>query len=150
MSIRRFEAKDRDQVVRVIDQVCAESDWMATRKFTLTIPWLHAFSEPACAFHLLLVAESAGKFVGWCRLFPERCEYFETCELGIGILPDYRHKKIGSDFIDLAFKWARNIDITRVDLSVHIDNRIAVSLFKKFNFEVVSNSNELFLMSANV
>ena len=149
--LRQFESKDREQLVRVIDCVCAESEWMAKKRFTSTRSWLHAFSEPACAFHLLLVAESNGKLAGWCRLFPEKCEYFETCELGIGILPDYRYKKIGSGFVETALKWARNIGVKRIDLSVHADNHIAVYLFKKFNFEVVStNSSKLFLMSANV
>lgn len=88
--LRRFEVKDQDQVVRVIDHVCAESEWMATKRFTPTPSWLHAFSRPTCASHLLLIAESDSNIVGWCRLFPEKCKHVEVVELGIGILPDYR------------------------------------------------------------
>ena len=148
--LRRFEVKDQDQVVRLIDHVCAESDWMATKRFTPTPSWLHAFSEPTCAFHLLLIAESDSNIVGWCRLFPEKCKYVDVVELGIGILSDYRHKTLGSSFIGAMFAWARNVGAKRIELSVHVDNHIAVYLFKKFNFEVVSTNSEFFLMSANV
>lgn len=150
LTMRRFEVIDQDQVVRVIDHVCAESKWMETKRFIPTLSWLHAFSDTACDFHLLLVAESDSKLVGWCRLFPEKCKYVEVVELGIGILPDYRYKKLGSSFINAVFAWARKVGVKRIDLSVHIDNHIAIYLFKKFNFEVVSNNSELFLMSANV
>ncbi len=148
--LRRFEVKDRDQVVRVIDHVCAESEWMATKKITPTPSWLHAFSKPTCPSHILLIAESGSNIVGWCRLFPENCEHFEICEFGIGILPDNRNMKIGSMFIETALKWAKSIGMKRIDLSVHLDNHIAVYLFKEFNFEVVSNRSKFFLMSANL
>lgn len=148
--LRQFEVKDRDQVIQVIDHVCAESEWMATKRFTPTLSWLHAFSEPTCASHLLLIAECDSNIVGWCRLFPETCKYGEVVELGIGILPDFRYKKLGSSFINVVFAWAKKVGVKRIDLSVHVDNHIAVYLFKKFNFEVVSSNSELFLMSANV
>jgi ribosomal protein S18 acetylase RimI-like enzyme len=136
--------------VRIIDHVCAESEWMSTKKFTPTLPWLHAFSAPECKFHLLLVAENVGSLVGWCRLFPEQCKYFDIGELGIGLKSDYRDKKIGSNLLKLAFNWAKNIGMKRIDLSVHVDNHCAVHLFKKFNFSVVSNVNDRFLMSADL
>lgn len=148
--LRQFEVKDRDQVIQVIDHVCAESEWMATKRFTPTPSWLHAFLEPTCASHLLLIAKSDRNIVGWCRLFPEKCKYVDIVELGIGILPDYRYQKLGSSFINIVFAWARKVGVKRIDLSVHVDNHIAVHLFKKFNFEVVSTNSELFLMSANV
>lgn len=148
--LRRFEVKDQDQVVRVINHVCAEGERMATKRFTPTPSWLHAFLEPTCAFHLLLIAESDSSIVGWCRLYPEKCKCTDVVELGIGILPDYRYKKLGSSFIGAMFAWTSNVVVKRIELSVHVDNHIAVYLFKKFNFEVISTNNELFLMSANV
>lgn len=37
LTLRRFEVKDRDQVVRVIDHVCAESEWMAVMDLFMSL-----------------------------------------------------------------------------------------------------------------
>lgn len=150
--LRAYEKKDREQIVKVIDLVCAECEWMSTKIFIPTLQWLHAFSEPECNYHLLLVAERNGKLFGWCRLFPEQCSGNRKIgELGIGLLADCRNQKIGSTLLDLALKWAHNSGMYCVNLSVNRNNLIALRLFEKFYFKYTSSSDvDCFLMSSKV
>jgi len=143
--------EDRFQIIHVIDLVCAECEWMTTNKFIPTFQWLHAFSETKCRFHLLLTADYAGELIGWCRLFPEEClGSGKPVELGIGLLSDFRNQKIGSRLLELAFNWAKNSGVERIDLSAHNDNRRALHLFEKFGFKSVSIERNRLLMSAYV
>lgn len=151
ISIHTYEAKDRIQIMYVIDLVCAECEWMSTKKFVPTFQWLHALSAATCESHLLLVAESVGGLVGWCRLFPEEwLEAGKSVELGIGLLTDYRNQKIGSRLLELAFLWAKNSGVSRIDLSAHKDNHRALHVFERFGFQYISIDNDRFLMSAKV
>ena len=137
--------------MHVIDLVCAECEWMSTKRFVPTFQWLHAFSETKCQSHLLLAAGYAGELIGWCRLFPEEClEARMSVELGIGLLPDYRNQKIGSGLLELAFYWAKNSAVDRIDLSAHNGNRRALHLFEKFGFKSVSVDGNCLLMSTKV
>lgn len=151
ITARVYEPKDRLQIIQVIDFLCAENNWMSTEKFIPTLQWLHAFSETECKLHFLLVAEYKGELVGWCRLFPEQCMHAEKQgELGIGLLSNYRNQKIGSSLLELAFKWAHNLGMKQIDLSVHNANRRAQHLFTKFGFRYISNNGDRFLMSASI
>ncbi len=151
IKVRTCEAKDKPHIVQVIDFVCAEREWMYSKKFVETPQWLHAFSDINCKSHLLLVAECAGELVGWCRLFPEQCPYSgHNSELGIGLLPDYRNQRIGSSLLEFTLKWAYNFGICRIDLSVHKDNQRALHLFENFGFKYKSNDGDRFLMSSKV
>ena len=151
VAVRPYEANDRIRIMHVIDLVCAECEWMSTKRFLPTFQWLHAFSETKCQSHLLLVAEKTGELVGWCRLFPEQCtESGKIGELGIGLLPAYRNQKIGSKLLELVFQWANNSCLDRINLSVHKDNQRALRVFERFGFQCISTDTERFLMSAKI
>ena len=150
-SVCLYEANDRIRIIHVIDAVCAECEWMSTKKFVPTSQWLHALSETKCQSHLLLVAEKANELVGWCRLFPKQCTgRGQTGELGIGLLPDHRNQKIGSGLLQLAFQWAKNSGVGRIDLSVHKNNYRALHIFERFGFEYLFAEGDRFKMSAKV
>ena len=150
-SVRLYEANDRIRIIHVIDGVCAECEWMSTKKFVPTSQWLHALSETKCQSHLLLVAEKANELVGWCRLFPKQCtRHGKTGELGIGLLTAYRNQKIGSKLLESVFQWAHNSCMYRIDLSVHKDNHRALHVFEKFDFQQISIDGNRLLMSAKV
>jgi RimJ/RimL family protein N-acetyltransferase len=151
ISVHAYELKHRIQTMRAVDLVCAEYEWMSTKRFVPTSQWLHAFSETKCQSHLLLVAGNASELVGWCRLFPEQCTGREkTVELGIGLLPDYRNQKIGSGLLQLAFQWAKISGVGCINLSVHKDNHRALHVFARFGFQYIFTDADRFLMSARV
>lgn len=148
MKIRALRTLDKDHVIQVINFVCAECKWMLTNKFDPTPQWLHALEDVECKFHVLLLYVDNDKPIGWCRIFPEKCVSPETIgELGIGLLPNFRNQKLGSELLETALESAFNIGMSRIDLSVHQDNKKAVFLFEKFGFIHTANSENRLLMS---
>jgi len=131
--IRPYDLADQAALVHVIDSVCAECAWMSTRRFQPTPAWIHALNEPNCPRHLLLVAENR-QIVGWCRLLAER-EAQTAIELGIGLLPSYRHQGIGTELVRSALKWAAAAGYRCVTLTVHPDNAHARHVFERCGFQ---------------
>jgi RimJ/RimL family protein N-acetyltransferase len=81
------------------------------------------------------VALADGEVIGWCDI---RRHFFPTHAhrgtLGMGILPAYRSRGLGRRLIEAALAKAREIGLTRVELSVHADNARAIALYKKVGF----------------
>ncbi|HPG92249.1 MAG TPA: GNAT family N-acetyltransferase [Clostridia bacterium] len=53
-----------------------------------------------------------------------------------GILPAYQGQKIGSKFFEKMIEWASKNEVTRLELTVVCANERAVSLYKKYGFEI--------------
>ncbi|GEM74498.1 GNAT family N-acetyltransferase [Vibrio sagamiensis] len=75
---------------------------------------------------------------------------FEVCtnprrrhvgSLGMGVKDNVQGKGVGSALlakvIDLADNW---LNLTRLELTVYVDNKRAISLYKKFGFEIEGES----------
>ena len=136
--MRPYTAKDSIQLSRTINEVCANSPWMSTRSFVPTIAWTHAMEVSDCSYHRLLIVESNDKVIGWCRSFPAACGVLPShAELGIGLLAQYRNQRIGSELIMRSLEWAEAAGLCTVDLTVSIQNSIAIHVFEKRGFETV-------------
>src|ERR687898_477456 len=58
-------------------------------------------------------------------------------EVGMAVRDDWQGKGIGSALMEAALDLADNwLGLTRIELSVYIDNTAGVALYKKFGFEV--------------
>jgi RimJ/RimL family protein N-acetyltransferase len=133
--IRPFQSGDCPGLVQAIDAVCGEGRWMKTTRFEPTPGWSHALEEPDCSCHLLLVAEDAGRVVGWCRTFPgERGNGAQEATLGIGLLSPYRDRGIGTALVRHALRWAKGAGYRRVRLTTHPDNARAIRVFARCGF----------------
>jgi RimJ/RimL family protein N-acetyltransferase len=132
--IRPFKIADRSRLVRTIDAVCGEGRWMSTTRFEPTESWLHALAEPRCSCHSLLVVEDAKKIVGWCRLFPREDTGMQETILGIGLLPAYRDRGIGTALVRQSLEWARDVGHGQVQLTTHPGNARAIHVFSRCGF----------------
>lgn len=149
--IRPYATKDSARLSQAIGQVCADTPWMATRSFIPTHPWVHALELDGCVFHKLLVAESDGNVVGWCRSFPATCgELLSRAELGIGLMAQYRNQGIGSELVMRSLDWAESADLRTVDLTVSLGNSIAIHVFGKCGFEAIKIEGSQMLMSVSL
>lgn len=82
-----------------------------------------------------LVAVYEGKVIGWCDISPlDRPVFAHIGSLGIGVLASYRGKGIGKALIEEALKKAKLKGLTRIELTVRENNKLAISLYEKFGF----------------
>ncbi|MGQ3888541.1 N-acetyltransferase family protein [Legionella sp. CNM-1927-20] len=84
-----------------------------------------------------VVAVSQGKIIGWCDITGlDRPIFAHRGVLGIGLLAPYRGMGIGSQLIKTALEKAKEKGLTRIELTVREHNQTALSLYKKFGFEI--------------
>jgi len=140
MTIRPYVTLDREGLLDLINQLCAEGRWMYTNEFIPTPMWLHALTEPTCHCHLLLVVYASDiQLVGWCNLLPSEKAAGEVV-LGMGLASAYREQGIGSAMLEAALVWAHQASVTKISLLVRSDNQRAKHLYQKFDFTLLGNS----------
>jgi ribosomal protein S18 acetylase RimI-like enzyme len=82
-----------------------------------------------------VVAMSGSNVIGWCDIQPGWHHTLRHCgSLGIGLLPDYRCKRIGETLFVACLEIARAAGITRVELEVREDNLPAIAFYKRLGF----------------
>lgn len=140
--LRPFIPTDLADLVAAINAVCAEGRWMSTSRFQPTPGWRHALESPTCPHHRLLVVQDKSCIVGWCRLLPTTCAVGATeAELGIGLLPMYRDRGLGTGLVRLALTWAGAAGFQRVWLTARADNTRAVHVFTRCGFHQLDISD---------
>jgi ribosomal protein S18 acetylase RimI-like enzyme len=76
------------------------------------------------------------KVVGWCDVFPEENpRQSHRGGLGMGILPEFRGKGIGSKLLQKVIEHSKTFGLEKVELNVYTSNTSAIALYKKFGFE---------------
>lgn len=149
--IRPFRIADHFELNQIIDAVCAERQWMSTHRFEPTPMWLHAMAEPTCPCHSLLVVEDIKKVVGWCRIFPEEDAAIQQTTLGVGLLPTYRDRGIGTTLVRRSLGWARDSGHCQIRLTTHSNNARAIHVFRRCGFALTRRVGEdLIEMTCNL
>jgi RimJ/RimL family protein N-acetyltransferase len=83
------------------------------------------------------VAVCEDKVVGWCDITSlHRPIYKHSGTLGIGVLAEYRGHGIGESLMRSALDRAKEIGLTRVELTVRKPNLPAFTLYEKLGFVV--------------
>ena len=73
--------------------------------------------------------------VGWCDIFPEdNPRQSHRGSLGMGLLPAYRGKGIGSRLLEAVLAHAKSFGLEKVELNVYTSNVAAIALYKKMGF----------------
>ncbi|MBN1501052.1 MAG: GNAT family N-acetyltransferase [Spirochaetes bacterium] len=99
------------------------------------------------------LAVCENKIIGavWIRLFSSENKgygYISNIipELSIAIIPEFRNKGIGTDLMKTLFNDPEVCKYKTISLSVSKDNK-ALSLYKRFGFEVYSEDEKSYIMS---
>lgn len=85
----------------------------------------------------LQIATEDNKIIGYIRA--ERGKFnrnSHTAYIVIGILKDYSGKGIGTAFFEYLDKWAKEIGIIRLELTVECHNKAARRLYEKSGFQI--------------
>jgi RimJ/RimL family protein N-acetyltransferase len=83
------------------------------------------------------VALEEGRVVGWCDVLPKpQPALRHTGVLGMGVVSAWRGRGIGSRLLTAALQAARQREMTRIELTVRVDNERARRLYERFGFKV--------------
>lgn len=81
------------------------------------------------------VAVVREEVVGWCDISRnERPTRAHGGTLGMGIIPAYRDRGLGTRLIEATLEEARRQGFVRIALSAHADNARAIALYRKVGF----------------
>ncbi len=132
---------------RALDEVSREKRYMA---FTQAPP-----QEQACAFYQNIltndycqyVALQDGVVVGWCDVLPTHGEArAHVGILGIGLVSSARHRGLGKALMHAAITKAWGKGLSRIELTVRIDNHNAKALYERMGFKTEGLNKHAFLV----
>ncbi|NJD08114.1 MAG: GNAT family N-acetyltransferase [Methylococcaceae bacterium] len=118
-----------------LDTVAREQSYLA---FTEAPPF-----EQTQAFVNQMVAIGAAQFVavdgdtvvGWADVLPAWGQAVAHCgRLGMGVLPGYRGRGIGTRLVQACLDQAKTQGLSRIELEARADNTAALRLYEKFGF----------------
>ena len=139
IEIRRAEPTDAEQLVQLGREVGSEPEgWLIAvdgwRSVADERRYLKAIRRYAHA--AVYVAEDEGRIVG--RLSLSRDQHpasAHVADLGLLVAASHRRRGIGRALLETAVMWAREADVTKLELHVFPWNEPAIQLYEKFGFE---------------
>lgn len=140
MVVREIEYSDADAFLHMQVELDKETRYMMyePNERTKDLDLTHGLIQNAAdGRNLLLVAENDKDIVGF--LSAERGVYNRikhTAYIVVGIREAFRGKGIGSEFFKKLDLWARENDITRLELTVMCPNKTAIHLYEKNGFMI--------------
>jgi ribosomal protein S18 acetylase RimI-like enzyme len=136
--VRRAREADAEQLLRNINDVGAEMEWILTE----SIPWdsrrerewIRGFDDRSS---ILYVADVDGKVVG--QLDVHIASYPKArhvANLGVAVVKAYRDLGIGRALMERALAWMKGRGVEKATLEVFSTNSRAITLYRKMGFEV--------------
>jgi RimJ/RimL family protein N-acetyltransferase len=81
-------------------------------------------------------AVDENRVIGWCDVFPfENPRQSHRGGLGMGLLPEYRGKGLGSKLLSAVLDHSKKFGLEKVELHVYTTNLPAIAIYKKQGFE---------------
>lgn len=140
MVIRKAEIEDSEGLLNMLKQLDYETKNMMyePEERKTSIEEMKSNIENMNASNsLMLVAEENEGIVGFLsaeRGFANRIKH--SVYIVIGILKNYRGKKIGNNLFKELVNWASDSDIVRLELTVMTNNKGAIRLYEKMGFKI--------------
>lgn len=86
---------------------------------------------------IIFVAETEQRLVGYIAAFGGNLiRTRHSATLVLGVLEDYRGQGVATKLFNKLFEWAKDVGISRLELTVMKHNEKAFNLYKKMGFEI--------------
>ena len=127
VNIRTATHADLENIVEV-ENACFDYDRFSRRQLN----YLIAHAQGVC-----YVAECKGRIVGYISLL-YRAGSSCIRIYSVAVHPDFRGRHLGKKFVDKAKDYAFHNGFHQISLEVKTDNLVAIDLYKKRGFNVIS------------
>ncbi len=139
--IREIRLEDAESIRSVIAQVEAESEFMlmgaGERQTSLEQQEKMIMEMKKQKHSTIFVADEGGRLVGYAFVIGSRAERVKhSAYLVIGILAEFRGRGIGTVLFRSIEEWAAARGLSRLELTVVIENEAAIALYRKCGYEV--------------
>ena len=144
VNVRHAEPADYEAMHRIMSGPRAAAG-------TLQLPlqsaeaWRKRLAEPPDGL-FMLVACVEGEVVGNLGLEtpPNRPRMKHVGSIGMAVRDDWQGRGVGTALMEAALDLADNwLNLTRIELRVYVDNSAAVTLYKRFGFEIEGTHRRL-------
>jgi putative acetyltransferase len=137
ISIRHAEPDDAEAIHRILSGPRATAGTLQLPLQSVEDVRRRFLESPEGLYHLVACVE--GEVVGHLGLetFPGRPRRRHVGSLGMAVRDDLQGRGVGTALLEAALDLADNwLGLTRLELSVYVDNAAGVDLYKKVGFEV--------------
>jgi len=132
---------------QVLDVVAREKKYLAFLQAP-SVDETYAFYRNILANDFCqVIAVQDGVVVGWCDVLPTHgAARAHVGTLGIAVIPSLRGRGIGTKLIEAVISRAWEKGLSRIELTVRIDNAKAKALYERFAFTVEGINRKAFLV----
>lgn len=140
MIIRNIKLEDAENFLRMLLELDKETEYMMfepSERINDVNIQRSRIKEMLTDRNLLLIAEENNEIVGFIsveRGIPRRIKHVGY--IVVGIRKDFRKQGIGTRFFEELEIWARQNNITRLELTVMCNNVVAKKLYEKMGFQI--------------
>ena len=139
--IREADIEDAENVIEYVKIVSDETDFLISdsseRNFTVR-------KEKE------FLQNIENKIVGMCSIEGiNKIRIKHRVDLALTVLKNYWGNKIGEKLVDYAIEYCKSNCIKKIELTVRIDNKRALKLYKKFGFEIEGEIKNFIYLNGN-
>ena len=152
--IREANIDDAKNVIEYIKIVSDETDFLISdsseRNFTVRKEKEFLQNIQSSILEKIFLFEIENKIVGMCSIEGiNKIRIKHRVDLAITVLKNYWGNKIGEKLIDYAIEYCKSNCIKKIELTVRIDNKRALKLYKKFGFEIEGEIKNFIYLNGN-
>lgn len=152
--IREADIEDAKNVIEYIKIVSDETDFLISdsseRNFTVRKEKEFLQNIQSSILEKIFLFEIENKIVGMCSIEGiNKIRIKHRVDLAITVLKNYWGNKIGEKLIDYAIEYCKSNCIKKIELTVRIDNKRALKLYKKFGFEIEGEIKNFIYLNGN-
>src|SRR5258706_3170267 len=121
----------------LLDEVARERRWHAMQEAPRLEDLRKYVGDKIAAGTPHFIALAGTQPVGWCDVYTRpQASWRHNAVLGMGVLRSYRGRGIGAELLNALLHRAKEQGLTRIELTVRVDNANAKKLYEKAGFVV--------------
>ncbi|MBX5466440.1 MAG: GNAT family N-acetyltransferase [Firmicutes bacterium] len=128
--------EDAPGILHLMAVVGAEGQWIANEGPAMTVEQQRRLIQGLNPQdHLLLVARAEGTVVGTLEMVRGPLPKMRhTATVGMALLPDWRGQRLGERLLRAAERWAAQVGVEKISLSVFATNLPAIRLYRRLGY----------------